>query len=93
LLPFNPETLSFRLPSKIAKIRIYKTLTFPVDLYERETWSLTLWEEHRLAVFENRALRRIFEPKRDEIIGCNRKLHKEELCNLYLSPNIIRMIK
>jgi hypothetical protein len=55
--------------------------------------SLTLREEHRLRVFENRVLRRIFGPKRDEVMGDWRKLHNEELHNLYSSPNIIRMIK
>jgi hypothetical protein len=55
--------------------------------------SLTLREEHRLRVFENRVLRRIFGPKRDEVTGKWRKLHNEQLHNLYSSPNIIRMIK
>jgi hypothetical protein len=58
-----------------------------------ETWFLTLREEHRLRVFEDGMLRRIFGPKRDELTGDWRKLHNEELCNLYSSPNIIRMIK
>jgi hypothetical protein len=58
-----------------------------------ETWSLTLREEHRLRVFENRVLRRIFGPKRDEVTGDWRKLHKGELRNLYSSPDIIRHIK
>jgi hypothetical protein len=58
-----------------------------------ETWSLTLREEHRLRVFENRVLRGIFGPKRDGVIGDWRKLHNEELHNLYCSPSIIRMIK
>jgi hypothetical protein len=62
-------------------------------LYRCETWSLTLREEHRLRVFENRVLRRIFEPKRDEMVGEWRKLHSGELHNLYSSPNIIRQIK
>jgi hypothetical protein len=57
------------------------------------TWSLTLREEHRLRVFENRVLRRIFGPKRDEVTGDWRKLHNEELHNLYSSPNIIRMMR
>jgi hypothetical protein len=60
-----------------------------VVLYGCETWSLTLREEHRLRVFENRVLRRIFGPKRDEVTGGWRKLHND----LYSSPNIIRMIK
>jgi hypothetical protein len=64
-----------------------------VVLYGWKTWSLTLREEHRLRVFENRMLRRIFGPKTDEVTGDWRKLHKEELHNLYSSPNIIRMIK
>jgi uncharacterized membrane protein len=63
-----------------------------VVLYGCETWSVTLREEHRLRVFENRVLRRIFEPKRDAT-GDWRKLHNEELHNLYSLPNIIRMIK
>jgi hypothetical protein len=58
-----------------------------------ETWSMTLKEECRLRVFENRVLRRIFGPKRDEVISEWRKLHKEELNNLYHSPSIVRVIK
>jgi hypothetical protein len=59
-------------------------------LYGCETWSVTLREEHRLRVFENRALRRSFGPKRDEVTGGWRKLHNEELHDLYSSPSIIR---
>jgi hypothetical protein len=62
-------------------------------LYECETWSLTLREQHRLRDFENRALRRIFGPKRDEVTGKWRKLHNKELHDLYSSPSIIRIIK
>jgi hypothetical protein len=62
-------------------------------LYGRETWSLTLIEDRRLRVFENRVLRRIFGPKRDKVTGEWRKLHNEELNNLYPSPNIVRVIK
>jgi hypothetical protein len=62
-------------------------------LYGCETWSLTLREEHRLRVFENRVLRRIFGPKRDEVTGSWRKLHNEELHGLYSSPSIVRVIK
>jgi hypothetical protein len=62
-------------------------------LYGRETWSLTLREEHGLRVFENRVLRRIFGPKRDEETGDWSKLYNEELNNFNPSPSIIRMIK
>jgi hypothetical protein len=62
-------------------------------LYGCETWSLTLREEHILRVFENRVLRRIFGPKRDAVTGEWRKLHNEELHNLYSSPDIIRQVK
>jgi hypothetical protein len=64
-----------------------------VILYECETWSLTLREEHKLRVFEKRVLRRIFGPKRDGVTGAWRKLHNEELHDLYSSPSIIRIIK
>jgi hypothetical protein len=70
-----------------------KTVILPVVLYGRETWSLTLIEEHRLKVFENRLLRIMFGPKRDEVMGDWRKLHNEELHDLYSLPNIMRMIK
>jgi hypothetical protein len=79
--------LSSRLLSGNIKIRIYKTIILPEVLYGCETWSLTLREEHRLRVFGNRVLRRIFDPKRDETTGDWRKLHNEELHNLYSSPN------
>jgi hypothetical protein len=58
-----------------------------------ETWSLTFREEHSLKVFENRVLRRIFGPKRDEVTGESRRLHNEELNDLYCSPTIVRVIK
>jgi hypothetical protein len=79
--------------SKNINIRIHKTIILPVLLYGCETWSLTLGEEHRLRVFKNRVLKRIFGLKRDEVMGDCRKLHNEELHNLYSSPNIIIMIK
>jgi hypothetical protein len=85
--------LSSRLLSKNLKITTYKTIILPVVLYGCETWSLTLREEHRLSVFEIRVLRRIFGPKRDEVTGEWRKLHNEELRDLYSSPSIIRIIK
>jgi hypothetical protein len=65
----------------------------PAVLYGCETWSLTLREEHRLRVFENRVLRRIFGPKRDEVTGESRSLHNQELNGLHSSPNVIRVIK
>ena len=73
-------------------IKIYKTIILPVVLYGCETWSLTLSEVCRLRVFENRILRRIFGPKRDEN-GEWRRLHNEELHSLYRSPKILRVIK
>jgi hypothetical protein len=80
--------LSSRLLSRNVKVKIYASC-----LYGCETWSLTLREEHRLRVFENRVLRRIFGPKRDDETGEWRKLHSEELHILYSSPSIIRQIK
>jgi hypothetical protein len=85
--------LSSRLLSKNLKIRIYKTIILPVVLYGYKTWSLTLREEHRLRVFKNRVLRRTFKLKRDEVTGEWRKMHNEELRDLYSSPSIIRIIK
>jgi hypothetical protein len=78
--------------SKNLKIKIYKTVILPVVLYGCETWSLTLREEHRLRVSENRVLRKIFGPTREED-GSWRKLHNDELHDLYSSLNIIRVIK
>jgi hypothetical protein len=72
---------------------IYRSIILPVVLYGCETWSLTLRKEHRLRVFENRVLRGIFGPKRDEVTGEWRRLHNEELNDLCSSPNIIRVIK
>jgi hypothetical protein len=72
--------------------KVNKTIILSVVLYGCETSSPTLREGHRLRVFENRVLRRIFGPKRDGVIGGFRKLHTEELHNLYFSPSIFRMI-
>ena len=85
--------LSSSLLSKNLKIKIYRTIILPVVLYGCETWSLTLREEHRLRVFENRVLRRIFGPKRDGVRGQWRKLHNEEQNDLQSSPKIMRGIK
>ena len=79
--------------SKKLKIKIYRTIILPVVLYRCETWSLTLREERRLKVFENRVLRRVFGPKRDEVTGEWRKLRNEELNDLYCSLNIVRVSK
>jgi hypothetical protein len=74
--------LSSSLLSKTPKIKIYRTIIFPVVLYGCETWSLTLREERRLRMFENRVLRRVFGRKRNEVTGKWRKLHNEELRDL-----------
>jgi hypothetical protein len=71
------------LLSKNTKIRVYRTIILPVVLYGCETWSLTLGEEQKLRVFENRVLRRIFGPKKDEATGEWGRLHNEELNDLY----------
>jgi hypothetical protein len=87
------KLLSSRLLSKNIKIRTHKIIILPVVLYGGcENSSPTLWEEHRLRVFENSVLR-IFGPKKDEVTGGWRKLHNEELHNLYSSISIIRMNK
>ena len=80
------------LPKNL-KIKIYRTIILPVLLYGCETWSLILREERRLRVFENKVLKRILGPERDEVTRKWRKLNKEELNNLYSSSNIIRVIK
>jgi len=81
------------LLSKNLTITIYRTIILPVLLCECETRSFTLREEHRLRVFENRVLRRILGPKRDEVTGEWRKLHTEEFNDLYSSPSIFQVIK
>jgi hypothetical protein len=93
LLPFGPESFVFSSAVENLKIRKQKTKIFHMVLCGCETWSLILREEHRLRMFGNRMLRRIFGPKRDEVMGGWRVLHKEELHHLYSSPSIIRMIK
>jgi hypothetical protein len=81
------------LLSENLKVKIYKTIILPVVLYGYETWSLTLRQEHKLRVFENRVLRRIFGSKRDAVTGGWRKLHNKDLHDSYSSPSIIRVIK
>jgi len=85
--------LSSSLLSKTLKIKIHRTIILPLVLYGCETWSLTLRKESRLRVFENRLLRRVFGPKRDAVTGEWRKLHKEELRDLYSLPNNVRVVK
>jgi hypothetical protein len=85
--------LSCHLLSKNLKIEIYKTIILYDVLCGCETWSFTLRKEHRLRAFENRMLKRIFGPKREEEAGGWRMLHNEELHNLHTLQNIIRVVK
>ena len=85
--------LSSSLLSSYLNITIYRTIILPVVLYGCETWSLTLREDRKLRVFENMVLRRKFGPKKNEATGESKKLHNEELNDLYCSPNIFRVIK
>ena len=85
--------LSSSLLSKNLEIKIYRTIILPVVLYGCETWSPTLRDERSQKVFENRVLRRIFGSKRDGVTGEWRKLHNEELNDLYCSPIFFRVIK
>jgi hypothetical protein len=92
LLLLSPKSFVFPSYIKNLKIKIYEIVILPVVLYRCETWSLTLGEEHRLRVFENRMLRKIFGPKREEDRSW-RKLHNDELHSRFSSPNIVRVIK
>jgi len=85
--------LSVSFLSKNVKITIYRTIILPVVLYGCEAWSLTLREERRVRVFENRVLNRICGPKREKLTGEWRKLHNKELNDLYYSPKTIWVIK
>jgi hypothetical protein len=87
------DILSSNFLSKNLKIKIIKTIILPVVLYGCETWPLILRQKSKPMVFENRVLRRIFGPKRNGVTGQWRKLHNEELNDLYSSPNIIIVIK
>jgi hypothetical protein len=82
LLPSGSDFLSSHQLPRNVKVKVYKTIILPVVLYGCETWFITLREAHRLRVFENKVVRRIFEPKKDEVTGEWRKLHSEELHNL-----------
>jgi hypothetical protein len=92
--PFPSQPSVLALLSRNVKVKLFKTIILPVVLYGSKTWPITLREQHhRLRVFENRVLRGIFGPKRDEVTGDWRELHRGELHDLYSSPDIIRMIK
>ena len=93
MLSFGAESFVLQVAVKDLKIKVYRTIILPVVLYGCETWSLTLREERKLRVFENMVLRRIFGPRRDEVTGGCRRMHNEELSDLYCSPNIVRVIK
>jgi hypothetical protein len=93
MLPIIQSKICLSIPlSTKLKIKIHKTVILQIVLYGRETWSLILRVKHRLRVFENRVLRKIYGPKREED-GSWRKVHNDELHDLYSSPNIVRMIK
>jgi hypothetical protein len=92
LLSFSAESFVFQFAIQKYK-KIYKNIILPVVLHGCETWSLTLREERGLRVYENRVLRKIFGPKRDEVTGEWRELHKKELNDLYSTPNIFRVTK
>jgi hypothetical protein len=89
---YHSDQFVFLYHIKKTNTEIYKTVIFPVVLYGCEIWSLALREEHRLRFSENRMLRKIFGPKREED-GSWRKLHNDELHSLCSSPNIVTVIK
>jgi hypothetical protein len=87
------KDMASRIRRPQSLIKIYRTIIFPVIFYGCETWLLILRKEYRLRVFENKVLRRILGPKRDEVTGEWTRLHNKELYALYSSQNIIRVIK
>jgi hypothetical protein len=89
----SAQTEPSRVLCQNVTIKIHQIMILPVVQHGSETWSLTVREEHKLRVFENRLLRRIFGPKRDGVTGGWRKLHNEELHNLYSPPSINRITK
>ena len=93
MLSFSAEFFVFQFAFQIFKDYDIQNYNLPVSVYGCETWSLTLREGSRLRVFENRVLRIIFGPKRDEVTREWRKLHNEELSDPCCSPNILRVIK
>jgi hypothetical protein len=82
-----------RLLSRNVNLKTYKTIILSVVWYDCKIWSITLREKHRLRVFKNRVLRRIFRTKMDEVTGLRIKSNNGELNNIYSSPNIIKQIK
>ena len=92
-ISFGAESFVFQVPLQKFKDKDSRTIILPVVLYGCEIWSLTLRDERRLRVFENVVLRRILGLRRDEVMGKWRRLHNEEINDLYSSPNNVRVIK
>ena len=93
MLSFDTESLVFQFAIQNTKLKVYTTIILPAVLYGCETWSPTLREERRLQVFENRVLRTIIVPKREEVTVTWIKVHMEEVNDLYPSSNIVPVIK
>ena len=93
MLSFGAESFVSQFAILKLKIKIYRNLILPVVLYRCETWPLTLREERRLRAFDNRVLRRVLGPKRDEVTGEWRELHNEELNDMYCSLHIVQVMK